>query len=48
VRLTVGGVFCVPPPLHVVPLSVNCVGGLFEPLQVPLKPTVNVAPLPML
>jgi hypothetical protein len=48
VRLTVGGVLVVPPPLHVVPLSVNEVGTPFVPLNVPLKPAVNVAPLPIL
>ena len=30
---TVGGVFCVPPPLQVVPFSVNEVGGLLVPLK---------------
>jgi hypothetical protein len=48
VRLTVGGVFPPVPPLQVVPLSVNEVGELLVPLNVPLKPTLNVAPLAIL
>ena len=48
VRLTVGGVLPVPPPLQVVPLRVNEVGLPLVPLNVPLKPTVNVAPVAML
>jgi hypothetical protein len=47
-KLTIGGVFMLPPPLHVTPLSVNEVGAPFVPLNVPLKPAVNVAPLAML
>ena len=50
VRLTVGGVFCggVVPPLQAVPFSVNAVGALLVPLNVPLKPAVKLWPLPML
>src|SRR5882724_7656331 len=48
VRLTIGGVLFWPPPLQIVPFRVNVEGALFWPLNVPLKPTVKVAPLPML
>jgi hypothetical protein len=34
--------------LQAVPFNVNAVGTLFVPLHVPLKPAMNVAPLPML
>jgi hypothetical protein len=34
--------------LHAVPFSVNCVGALFAPLNVPLKPTVKLWPFGML
>jgi hypothetical protein len=40
VTATVGGVL--PPLLQTVPLSVNCVGGLLAPLNVPLKATLKV------
>ena len=40
---TVGAVFCVPPPLQVIPFSVKEVGGLLAPLKVPLNPTLKVA-----
>ena len=40
-----GGVL---PPLQAVPFSVNAVGALFVPLNVPLKPAVKLPPLPML
>ena len=46
-----GGVLaggCGVPPLHAVPLSVNAVGGLLAPLNVPLNPTVKLWPLRML
>jgi hypothetical protein len=43
VRLTVGAVLPVPPPLQVVPFSANDVGMPFDPLNVPLNPAVNVA-----
>ena len=43
-----GAVLPVPPPVHAVPFSAKFVGVEFEVVNVPLKPAVNVAPLPML
>ena len=50
VSATLGGVFAggVVPPLQAVPFSVNAVGGLLVPLNVPLNPAVKLPPLPML
>ena len=45
-----GGVFAggVVPPLQAVPFSVNAVGALLVPLNVPLKPAVKLPPVAML
>jgi hypothetical protein len=47
-KLTIGGVLPLPSSLQLTPFNVNAVGASFAPLNVPLKPTVNVAPLAML
>lgn len=47
VRLMVGAVLPVPPPVQAVPFNVKPLGAEFVVVNVPLKPMVNVAPLPM-
>ena len=48
VRLMIGAVLPVPPPVQAVPLSEKPVGVELVVVNVPLKPMLNVAPLPML